>query len=38
VTSGLDQLIAQVADKGVQGGATDGKPVVTTTINGITVQ
>jgi peptidyl-prolyl cis-trans isomerase B (cyclophilin B) len=38
VTSGLDQLITQVADKGVQGGGTDGKPVVTTTINGISVQ
>ncbi len=38
VTSGLDQLISQVADKGVQGGATDGKPNVTTTIKGITVQ
>jgi peptidyl-prolyl cis-trans isomerase B (cyclophilin B) len=38
VTSGLDQLIAQVADKGVQGGGTDGKPAVTTTINSFTLQ
>ncbi len=38
VTSGLDALISQVADKGVQGGGTDGKPAVTTTINSFTLQ
>jgi peptidyl-prolyl cis-trans isomerase B (cyclophilin B) len=38
VTSGLGTLISQVTDKGVQGGGTDGKPVVTTTIDGFTLQ
>ncbi len=38
VTSGLDQLKTQVADKGVQGGGTDGKPAVTTTIDSFTLQ
>jgi peptidyl-prolyl cis-trans isomerase B (cyclophilin B) len=38
VTSGLDTLISQVADKGVQGGGTDGKPVVPTTIDSFTLQ
>ena len=38
MTSGLDQLVTQVADKGVQGGGTDGKPVVTTTIGSFTLQ
>ena len=38
VTSGLDQLKAQITDAGVTGGATDGAPVVPTTITGITVQ
>lgn len=37
VTSGLDALIAQVADAGVQGGGTDGVPVVTPTITGFEV-
>ncbi len=38
VTSGLDTLISKVADKGVQGGGTDGKPVVPTTIGSFTLQ
>ncbi|MGO4534223.1 peptidylprolyl isomerase [Leifsonia sp. 2MCAF36] len=38
VTSGLDQLKAQVTDKGVQGGTTDGKPTVPTTIDTFTLQ
>ena len=38
VTSGLDQLKTQVADKGVEGGGTDGKPAVATTIDTFTLQ
>ncbi len=38
VTSDLGQLVSKVADKGVQGGGTDGKPAVTTTIDGFTLQ
>lgn len=38
VTSGLDELKAQVADKGVEGGKTDGAPAVKTTIDSFTLQ
>lgn len=38
ITSGLDTLVKDVADKGVQGGGTDGKPVVTTKIDSFTLQ
>ena len=38
VTSGLDELVAQIASAGVVGGAQDGAPVVTTTITGLTIQ
>lgn len=38
VTSGLDMLVSEVADKGIQGGGIDGKPVVTTTIDSFTLQ
>ncbi|MGO4300376.1 peptidylprolyl isomerase [Leifsonia sp. RAF41] len=38
VTSGLDELKKQVTDKGVQGGSTDGKPAVATTIETFTLQ
>ena len=38
ITSGLDTLVADVADKGVQGGGTDGKPAVTTKIDSFTLQ
>jgi peptidyl-prolyl cis-trans isomerase B (cyclophilin B) len=38
VTSGLDQLKAQVTDKGVEGGKTDGTPAVKTTIDSFTLQ
>lgn len=38
VTSGLGTLVSDVADKGVQGGGTDGKPVVTTKIDSFTLQ
>jgi peptidyl-prolyl cis-trans isomerase B (cyclophilin B) len=38
ITSGLDTLVTDVADKGVQGGGTDGKPVVTTKIDSFTLQ
>lgn len=38
VTSGLDTLIAQVADAGIVDGAQDGAPVVATTITGLTIQ
>lgn len=38
VTSGLDQLKTAITDAGVQGGATDGKPVVPTTITSATIQ
>lgn len=38
ITSGLDTLVTDVADKGVQGGGTDGKPAVTTKIDSFTLQ
>lgn len=38
VTSGLDQLGAQIAAAGVVGGAADGAPVVATSITGLTIQ
>jgi peptidyl-prolyl cis-trans isomerase B (cyclophilin B) len=38
VTTGLDQLIAQITSKGVTGGAADGAPVVPTTITALTIQ
>jgi peptidyl-prolyl cis-trans isomerase B (cyclophilin B) len=38
VTSGLDQLKEKITAAGVEGGATDGKPVVPTTITSATVQ
>lgn len=38
VTSGLNTLITDVADKGVQGDGSDGKPAVTTTIESFTLQ
>ncbi|KRC51213.1 peptidylprolyl isomerase [Leifsonia sp. Root227] len=38
VTSGLDKLISEVADKGVSGGGTDGKPAVATKIDTFTVK
>ncbi len=38
VTSGLDELAKRVTDEGVQGGGSDGAPVVPTTITGFTLQ
>lgn len=38
VTSGLDQLIEQIAGKGVADGAHDGAPVVSTTITSVSVE
>lgn len=38
ITSGLDTLMSDVVDKGVQGGGTDGKPAVTTKIDSFTLQ
>lgn len=38
VTSGLDELKAQITDAGVEGGASDGAPAVPTTISGFTLQ
>jgi peptidyl-prolyl cis-trans isomerase B (cyclophilin B) len=38
VTSGLDEVKSKITDAGVEGGATDGKPVVPTTITAVTVQ
>jgi peptidyl-prolyl cis-trans isomerase B (cyclophilin B) len=38
VTSGLDQLISAVTNAGTADGSTDGAPLVTTTINSVTVQ
>lgn len=38
VTSGLDQLISEVASAGVTGGGSDGAPVVPTTIKALTIQ
>ncbi len=38
ITSGLDQLIAQITSAGVAGGAQDGAPVVPTSITALTIQ
>jgi peptidyl-prolyl cis-trans isomerase B (cyclophilin B) len=38
VTSGLDALIEQIASKGVAGDASDGAPVVPTTITSVNVE
>ena len=38
VTSGLDELKGAITDAGVEGGGTDGKPAVATTITAATVQ
>lgn len=38
VTSGLDELVAQIATAGIVDGAQDGAPVVATTITGLTIQ
>jgi peptidyl-prolyl cis-trans isomerase B (cyclophilin B) len=38
VTSGLDALIAGVADAGTEDGSSDGRPAVPTTITAVTVQ
>ncbi len=38
VTSGLDELIAQITAAGVVDGAADGAPVVPATITGLTIQ
>lgn len=38
IESGLDELKTAVIDAGVEGGGTDGKPVVKTTITSATVQ
>lgn len=38
ITSGLDELKAQITDAGVQDGKSDGAPVVPTVINGFTLK
>ena len=38
ITSGLDALVTGVADGGIQGGATDGPPVIPTKIDSVTIQ
>ena len=38
VTGGLDAIISSIADAGIEGGASDGRPVVPTTITGVTIQ
>ncbi len=38
VTSGLDELKAQITDAGVAGGGNDGAPAVATTITGFTLK
>lgn len=38
VTSGLDRLITEIADHGVEGDADDGAPVVTTVITAVAIQ
>ena len=38
VTTGLDELIAQITSAGVVDGAADGPPVVATTISALTIQ
>lgn len=38
VTSGLDQLKAEVIDKGIEGDATDGAPAIPVAITGVVVE
>lgn len=38
VTSGLDELVSSITGAGVADGASDGAPVVPTTITGLTIQ
>ena len=38
VTSGLDSLMAQIANAGTADGSTDGAPLVATTITSLTIQ
>lgn len=38
ITSGLDTLTSDIVAKGVEGGGTDGKPTVPTTIDSFTLQ
>lgn len=38
ITSGLDELIAQITSAGVAGGGSDGSPVVATSITALTIQ
>ncbi|GGA57521.1 hypothetical protein GCM10011490_04130 [Pseudoclavibacter endophyticus] len=38
VTSGLDDLVAQIVDEGVEGGATDGAPVAPAVITDLTLE
>ncbi|MET1053404.1 MAG: peptidylprolyl isomerase [Mycetocola sp.] len=38
VTSGLDELKAQIVDQGIEGGASDGAPAVPVAITGVTVE
>jgi peptidyl-prolyl cis-trans isomerase B (cyclophilin B) len=38
VTSGIDELVAGVVSGGIAGGATDGAPVIPTTIDSVTIQ
>ncbi len=38
VTSGLDEFISAIADKGTADGSTDGKPAVPTSITAVTVK
>lgn len=38
ITSGLDDLIAQIADGGTADGSSDGPPLAVTTITGFTIQ
>lgn len=38
ITSGLDELVAGVVDAGIEGGVTDGPPVVPSAIFNVTVQ
>jgi peptidyl-prolyl cis-trans isomerase B (cyclophilin B) len=38
VTTGLDQLVAQITSAGIVDGQPDGAPVVPTTITSFTIQ
>lgn len=38
VTGGLETFIGEVADAGIEGGASDGRPTVPTKITGVTIQ